>query len=116
MSSPTPPSPSPSRRRRGRRLSPLCSASAPRPSRRRACWSWDAPRELEGGEVGLVDADILDRQRGDACLAVGESVPARTVSFASPNMLTYAVLLATGTAAYANAPAWVVPAAAAALT
>lgn len=31
-------------------------------------------------------------------------------------MLTYAVLLATGTAAYANAPAWVVPAAAAGLT
>ena len=31
-------------------------------------------------------------------------------------MLTYAVLLAMGTAAYANAPAWVVPAAAAGLT
>jgi len=31
-------------------------------------------------------------------------------------MLTYAVLLATGIAAYANAPVWVVPAAAAGLT
>jgi hypothetical protein len=45
-----------------------------------------------------------------------ESVPARTVSFASPNMLTYAVLLATGAAAYANTSAWVVPAVAAGLT